>query len=166
MNIIYKLLLAFNSSSWIIIIYFVKENYILTSLFFIIISMLAYCISILLVFKLSSEYIPKEISEFSIADGDFLPTYLGYFFVGLSINNNFMLIIMYLIIFTFIFLSQNEYFNPIFLLFGFHFYRITTKAGSNIFIIKKGKIVKNIENLEFSNLGRINDTTFIERGNL
>ncbi len=107
----------------------------------------------------------SECSEFNLADNEFLPVYLGYFFLSISIpsNNIKMVLVIYGIVFVFTFLSQTQYFNPIFLLFGYHYYHILTQNGTRIFIIHKGKIIRNKENLKFENLRRINDTTYIEK---
>lgn len=109
---------------------------------------------------------PEQLNtckELSLADRDFLPTYLGYFFVSLSINDNITMIILYAIVFIFTFLSQTQYFNPVFLLFGYHYYYITTSQDTKIFVIARGRVIRNKENIDFQNLRRINDTTFIER---
>ena len=83
--------------------------------------------------------------EFSLADNEFLPTYLGYF-----------------IVFVFTFLSQTQYFNPIYLLFGYHYYHILTEQGTQVFVITKGSVIRNKTNITFKNLKRINDTTYIQ----
>lgn len=105
----------------------------------------------------------SECTEFGLADNEFLPVYLGYFFISISITNIKMLIVVYGILFVFTFLSQTQYFNPIFLLFGYHYYHILTPMGTRIFVIHKGKVIRNKENIKFSNLRRINDTTYIEK---
>jgi hypothetical protein len=100
--------------------------------------------------------------EFSLADNEFLPTYLGYFFVSLSVSDNTTMLYLYVIVFVFTYLSQTQYFNPIFLLFGYHYYHILTKQGTRIFVITKGNVIRNKENISFDKLKRINDTTYIQ----
>ena len=39
--------------------------------------------------------------------------------------------------------SQALYFNPLFLLYGYDFYTITTSTGASIFLISKEKYKKN-----------------------
>lgn len=70
---------------------------------------------------------------------------------------------VYAIVFVFTFLTQTQYFNPIFLLFGYHFYHITTEQGTKAFLIAKGKVIRNAKDVEFTDLRRINDTTYISR---
>ena len=60
--------------------------------------------------------------EFNLADGEFLPIYLGYFFVSVGVSEHFTMAVVYLIVFVFTFLSQTQYYNPIYLLFGYHYY--------------------------------------------
>ena len=69
---------------------------------------------------------------------------------------------LYLIVFVFTFLSQTQYFNPIFLLFGYHYYHILTDQGTQVFVITKGRVIRNKTNITFKNLRRINDTTYIQ----
>jgi hypothetical protein len=104
-----------------------------------------------------------ECQEFSLADNEFLPTYLGYFFVSLSVPDSTTMLYLYGIVFVFTYLSQTQYFNPIFLLFGYHYYHILTEHGSRVFVIAKGNVIRNRENISFDKLKRINDTTYIQR---
>lgn len=98
-----------------------------------------------------------------MADNEFLSVYLGYFFVSLSISNNYTMTALYMIVFVFTFLSQTQYFNPAYLLLGYHYYHVSTQNGTSFFVIKYGKVIRNIDAMELKNLRRINDTTFIER---
>ncbi|MBE0354513.1 hypothetical protein PPHE_a2181 [Pseudoalteromonas phenolica O-BC30] len=97
------------------------------------------------------------------ANNSFLPSYLGYFFVALSISNWETLFFVYGVLFIFTFLSQALYFNPLFLLFGFEFYNIKTKNGTAIFLISRNKYKKPNE-IDIEKAHRINNYTFIERG--
>ncbi|MFV0193987.1 hypothetical protein OBJ93_00750 [Empedobacter falsenii] len=114
-----------------------------------------------------AKYLPKDsisqksIIEIELANNNFLPTYLGYFFVSLSVNNTSTLIVVFLMIYVFTFLSQTLYFNPIFLLFGYHFYFIKTQKNIKIFLITRKKL-KNPGDLGFEELRRINNYTFID----
>ena len=116
-----------------------------------------------------TKYLDKESKvencrDFSLADGQFLPVYLGYFFVAVSIDDLFTMLIVYLILFVFTYISQTQYFNPVFLLLGYHYYHITTELGTRVFVIHKGRVIRNADELVFSNIYRLNDSTFINRG--
>lgn len=180
-NIAYRLLLTFNATSLLVIIFLVQKSYTLGSLFpkcpYLvgmpnIVSYLGYLVvpisltgfSILLSSLLGKDdFKPSEINSIEHANNSFLPSYLGYFFVALSIGNWETLCFVYGILFLFTFLSQALYFNPLFLLFGFEFYNITTKDGTSIFLISRYKYKKPDE-VDVPLASRINNYTFIERG--
>ena len=88
-------------------------------------------------------------------------SYLGYFFVALSIPNLSTLWYVYAVIFVFTHLSKALSFNPLFLLFGYQFYFVTSEDGAKIFLITKQNM-KNIQDVDLSKLRRINDFTFID----
>jgi hypothetical protein len=109
------------------------------------------------------EFKKGEIVRVENANNTFLPSYLGYFFVALSINNWEALMYIYVVLFIFTYKSQALYFNPLFLLFGFEFYNIQTKKGASIFLISKKKY-KTPDEVVIKISYRINNYTFIERG--
>lgn len=186
LNIIYRLLLTFNATSLILVVYAVKEQYVLSFknpqlnifpsyvsyfIFFLIPILLTY-ISLLIANKLDTDSIEIEpdkrnritppIKEIEQANNAFLPSYLGYFFVALSIPACETLIFVFGLLFVFTFLSQTLYFNPLFLIFGYHFYYLTTANNIRIFVITKQKL-KNPKRTSFSKLKRINNFTFIDK---
>lgn len=170
MNLVFRLLLTFNATSWMIIIYAIKEGYTigkfpsrLFGIMLLVIPVILSWFSLTLSKFLGKESPVSNCKEFNLADGEFLPIYLGYFFVSVGVTEHFTMLIVYLIVFVFTFLSQTQYYNPIYLLFGYHYYHISTESGTKIFIIKKGPVIRNIIGLKFSSLHRLNDSTFIER---
>lgn len=178
-KILYRLLLTFNATSLILVIYLVKSgitikwineiwcsapNYISFILYVLIPIILTY-LSLLLTNLLDEDIIPRgSITEIEQANNVFLPSYLGYFFVALSVPNCDTLLFVFLILFVFTFLSQTLYFNPLFLFFGYNFYNVTTTDNIKIFIVSK-KIIKNPTDIEFNKLKRINNFTFIDKEN-
>ena len=111
---------------------------------------------------LSEEIISGGITDVEPANNSYLPSYLGYFFVALSISDGHTLLWIFIMIFMFTFNSQTLYFNPIFLVFNYKFYYITVESGMKLFVITKRNI-KTTKNLSFPSLKRINNYTFIER---
>jgi len=103
----------------------------------------------------------SKITEVEQANNAFLPSYLGYFFVALSVKEFEVLKYVFLILFVFTYFSQTLYFNPLFLLFKYQFYYVTTVNGVKIFIITR-RTLKNPSKIHFKNLKRINDYTFID----
>lgn len=167
LNFLYKVLLTFNSTSWVIVLFGVKHQWTLwnmTSWVFSLILLIIPILMSLVALLLANFFVNDNMSscnEVEYANSSFIPTYLGYFFVGLSLDNITQLLIVYLIIFVFTQLSQTEYFNPIYLLLGYNFYHIMSSKGTKLFIITKRKI-RNVNEESFDNLKRINETTFIE----
>ena len=167
MNVIFKFLLTINATSWMLVVYAIKEKWTLCNIpnwiFGIILLILPILLSLFSIFLtryLSSDTL-NGCNDFTLADSEFLPVYLGYFFVSISVPDGTTMIFLYTIVSLFTFLSQTQYFNPVFLLFGYHYYHIITSQGTRVFVIAKGKVIRNKEYISFGNLRRINDTTYI-----
>jgi hypothetical protein len=172
MKYLYQLFLAFNSTWLIVVVYLIKEKYKFNILndyciyyswaIFILIPVILTLLSFLIAYKLPKDILNQtSVSEIELANNNFLPTYLGYFFVSLSVNDISTLTVVFTIIYVFTYLSQTLYFNPIFLIFGYHFYFIKTSSNVKIFLITRKKI-KVPGEIGFSNLKRINNYTFID----
>ncbi|EJD6080360.1 hypothetical protein M0L39_RS09400 [Providencia rettgeri] len=184
MNILFRLLLTFNATSLLVIIFIVQKGYTLSYFFDTTISQLSWItvipnmtsyflyvlipifftgISLLLSKRLGKDEFKKgNIISIEYANNSFLPSYLGYFFVALSVGSWESLWFVYSILFIFTFLSQALYFNPLFLVFGYTFYNVTTINGTVIFLISRQKY-KTPCDIEISTAFRINNYTFIER---
>lgn len=182
-NTAFRFLLTCNATSLLVIIFLVQKGYTLSHffgdtvwlgwtlmlpnavsyLFYLLIPILSTGFSIWI-----SKYLGRdafkagEVSSIEHANNSFLPSYLGYFFVALSIGNWETLWFVYGVLFVFTFLSQALYFNPLFLLFGYEFYNITTNNGTAIFLISRERY-KNPEDIQIPMAYRINNYTFIER---
>lgn len=168
------MMLSFNSTMLVVLVYLIKEDIVfplfeskevLHYLSYLIYFGIAVTISgfcLWLSRFLSTEIITGGITEVEQADNSYLPSYLGYFFVSLGIENLTTLISIYMLIFIFTFNSQTLYFNPLFLLFGYKFYYVTTQNGKKIFLISRKEIM-DTRNLKFDQIHRINNYTFIDR---
>ena len=122
----YRIVLALNSTSWMIVVYgiksewdFLAKNRIITSAILLCIPIALSILSIILSkwFKYSGDHITTG-RPIVLADNEFLPVYLGYFFVALSVPSVYSLAFVYFIVFVFTFLAQAQYFNPIFVISG------------------------------------------------
>jgi hypothetical protein len=180
-NIGFRLLLTFNATSLLLIIYLVQNGFTLNGLFcslswlaqvpntvsyifYFLVPVLLTGISILLSAKLGKDEFKKgSVESIEHANNSFLPSYLGYFFVALSIGSWEALWFVYAVLFLFTFLSQALYFNPLFLIFGYEFYNIKTNNGTAIFLISRRKYRKP-DDIEIATANRINNYTFLERG--
>lgn len=170
-QLVYKLLLTFNATSLILVVYFIKEQYYFDCLdkFPLWVSYIACMlfpvvttgINLLLKKFLSYDSIEKQPLNIEQANNSFLPSYLGYFFVALSVSKTETLWFIYFILFIFTFCSQAMYFNPIFLIFRYQFYNVTTADNIKIFLISR-KQIKTTKELVFPTLKRINNFTFID----
>ena len=180
-NLLFRLFLTFNATSLILVVYLVKEQKVingysgfLTNLphwisyvLYFAIPVLLTLLSLLISNFLADDNIEAEkgqsaIKEVEQANNAYLPSYLGYFFVALSVPHCDTLIFVFAILFLFTFLSQTLYFNPLFLFFGYHFYYLTTETKIKIFVITRRNL-KNPSGLNFPKLKRINDFTFIDK---
>ena len=179
-NFFFRLLLTFNATSLLLIIFLVQQNCKFLETFipalaqFNLPSLISYAtylgvpialtgVSIFLSRYLGKDEFKKgEIESIEHANNSFLPSYLGYFFVALGISDWDVMWFVYVVLSVFTFLSQALYFNPLFLLFGYEFYNIKTKNGTAIFLISRHQY-KQPSDIEIARVYRINNYTFIEK---
>jgi hypothetical protein len=169
MNLLYNLLMAINATSWMVVIYGIKSDWTVGCLeswqfniILLFIPIVLSAISVLLTLLRSKDNL-KTCGDLEEANISFLPVYLGYFFVGLGIDKLQHLIFVYIIILVFTFVAQTQYYNPIYLLFGFRYYLAKTEKNTKIFLIVR-KNLRKATDAKFENLRRINDTTYIAWG--
>ena len=163
MNLAYRLIMTFNSTFWIIVIYGIKSNWdiignrTVTAVVLVLIPMVLSVITILFSrwFLTSKDKFP-DCNSISLADHEFLPVYLSYFFVALSVPDDFTLIFIYMLVFVFSFLSQSQYFNPILILFGYHYYHFSTVAGTNFFVVSRGNVIRGLGEVKVT-IGELSD---------
>lgn len=170
MRYVFKLMLALDSIFLLLIVYLIKEEqwlprlgpYSLIVYFLIPFVLAGICLG--LADFLSHDSIEGGLRDIELANDSYMPSYLGYFFVALSIPDESFLTaaVIFCMLLVFILCSQNLYYNPLFLLFGYHFYYVTNQEGMKIFIISK-RTIKNTKGLSFSNLRRINYFTFLDK---
>lgn len=166
----YRIFLALNSIIIFFVIYAIKNHFAIPCLRYEWISYAIYVVCtiffsggcLIMARFLPNEIISGGIKEVELADGSYLPSYLGYFFVALSIDDISTMGWIGGIIFVFTFFSQTLYFNPMFLLFGYKFYYLTMDNGMKVFVLTRIPI-KSTEGLFFDKLKRINNYTFIDR---
>jgi len=170
LNVFYNIFNTLSVTLWIIVIYIIKEQWtfdknistfiIGASLIFITFSLGG--LSLYLTRFLGKDVLEKCI-EIEQADATFLPPYVGYFLVAFSVSNTYQMLIAVIFISIFLYFVRWQYFNMTYLFFGYHCYRITTDMHIKIFLISKREL-RSAEGVQFKNLYRINNTTYIERG--
>jgi hypothetical protein len=173
---LFKLFLTLNSLALSLLVFLIKEEVTINSVhsylsilpaivsyifYFEIVLVLTWA-SMHLTKSLETDTIDKtSISVIEPANDAFLPSYLGYFFVALSAPNIEVFLYVFGIICVFIYHSRISYFNPIFFLDGFNFYYIMNNKSTKILLITR-KQLKEPQNVEFDNLKRINNYTFMD----
>ena len=117
----------------------------------------------------SEDSIKKSVQEVSVINNDYMPIYLGYIFVSVSIPNPAIgeidlltLMVVYLLVNVFVTASRSLCFNPIFVIFGYSYYSVKTKLGTNLFVITRKKIRKSDEDVKFEKLRKITEVVYIE----
>lgn len=169
LNLLFRLLLTFNSLSIFGIVYFVKAHLWIPGLseYTLIIYILLPLVFSLLCLKLT-DYLGRDsiekIDNIEIGAESYAAVYLGYFFVaaGIPDNDAVVFLFVFIMLFLFTFFSQVQYFNPMFLLLGYKFYGIIRADGVKIFIISRKKFY-GTEGVLFKSLRRINDFTYIDK---
>jgi len=167
-----RVLLTFNATAMLIVIYQVKSPFLfpefegipryLVDTGLLLIPMLLTGLSVWLSRWLGKDsFSAGQVIAIEYANNSFLPSYLGYFFVALSIPNLETLVFIYAILFVFTYFSQALYFNPLFLIFGFKFYNVTTEKGTVVFLISKKEYRSPVE-IVIAQARRINGYTFLE----
>lgn len=177
-------LLALSSTSLLPAIYFIKSgchvfrtqfiliNLVLDILLFLGLPVLMSLLALFWMKGQSKDSINNGVKDITPVNHEYLPVYLGYIFVSLSMPNladgsiDWMtLIIVYLLICIFVTCSKTLCFNPIYIVFGYGYYQVTTNNGVKVFIITNRAISKSDENPSFPKLRKVNELVFIERRN-
>lgn len=167
---LYKMFLTSNSMMLFVIVYLVKEKIWISrfgiySIGIYIAGLFVWtAICLLCSVFLSTDSIEGGIQSVELANDSYMPNYIGYFFVALSIPNSDVVTagFVFLLLLLFIYRSQTSYYNPLFLLFGYQFYCVTNQNNLKVFVISRQEI-RTTDNLEFQNLRRISDFTFIDK---
>ncbi|MBX7490629.1 hypothetical protein [Helicobacter turcicus] len=108
-----------------------------------------------------------ECSEIEIAEPKYIPIYIAYFVIAVSINNLVIFSVVLILIYLLILKGKFSYFNPYLLFSGYHFYEVSVDinrekyAKYKLFLISKQKIK---EMKSHNNLIRLNDFTFLDKG--
>jgi len=173
---IFKIFMTINSLMLTFMVFLVKERIVINPihqklsmlphwasyiLYFIIVIIFSW-VSVKFAKLLDTDSIESgAITGIEPANDVFLPSYLGYFFVALSVPNFEVFCVVFGIISIFIFYSRASYFNPVFFILGYHFFFVEKKNSIKTLIIAKRKL-KMATNISFEKLRRINDYTFIE----
>ena len=177
---IYKLIYTCISLSLLVVIYLINKGVTLGSIiesewlsrlpewmsyciYAIIPIIMSYLLTLLFPLFGKANLTNANIGEIESANSAFLPVYMAYVFVGLSINNCSSLIYCLLLLIVLCFLSQSYVFNPLFYFLGYKYYFVTNSTKHKLLIMTRRNFRLN-ETLEFQKLAKLNDFTFIDLG--
>ena len=126
-------------------------------------------LSLLWIKSKAADSIANKVNEISPVNNDYLPVYLGYIFVSLSIPADttggidwISLSVVYCLVCLFVTFSKSLCFNPIFILFGYGYYKVKTSTNVKIFVITKRRIRKNEDEISFPDLRKINELVYLD----
>lgn len=103
----------------------------------------------------------NHIDNIQSAKHIFLPNYLGYFFVALSIPNVESFIFVFCILFLFIYVTNEFYFNPFLLLLGYDYYYVTLQNTKRKLLLISQDDLDDLSSYTDVHIKRINDYSFI-----
>lgn len=108
----------------------------------------------------------ETFKAFSIkpAEPTYIPTYIGYFVLAISIESTSLFIIIGSILCYLLYKTKIFYFNPLLILWGYNYYEAEDQQGNSILLITKNKALKisTSKGRSFENLIRLNNFTFLE----
>lgn len=104
-----------------------------------------------------------SIKSVEDASWQFVPNYLAYFFVALSANDWYAVLIVFLIMLVLSYLSNTMIFNPLLVVFKYRYYLVTNQNNKRSLVITKRLLNPAPANpISFPKLKRLNDNTFVE----
>ena len=105
----------------------------------------------------------KSVEDASL---QFFPNYLAYFFVALSANDKYAVLIVFLIMLVLSYLSNTMLYNPLLVLFKYRYYLVVNGNNKRSLVITRRLLnPAPAEPISFPKLKRLNDNTFIELKN-
>lgn len=179
LRFIYNFFFTLVSLSLLVVIYLINSGTEIGTLFGLHISSVdvpayvsyaIYCAASILLTWISSllfnkferhDFPDRNIVCIESADGTFIPTYLAYVFIGLSVNGLVQLLFCYGILAIICYAAQIYLFNPVFYLLRYKFYFVTNSRNKKLLVMTKKEILLS-ENAMFENLYRVNDYTYVE----
>lgn len=168
MRIIDRFWFTLVSTMWIIIVYAIVHkcsciwgSFASTTIILITIPTILSALWLLFIRVTKTSENISSCSSVEEINNDFLANYLGYFFVGLGLNDVATLFIAFGIIFVFTFASQNQYFNAVLLIFGYKYYSVETSEGTKVLVISQNNY-RNSDAFVSNKLRRVKDGVFLE----
>lgn len=132
------------------------------SFIFYVIAVIGFAGLLTLMFKRlrPGELLKQNIEQLDADNSGLLAMILAYVFVGLSINNGWTLIAVMLFLLIFNLCGSSHIYNPLFYLFGYHYYYVTS-SKTQILVMTKTKYSLGSD-ADFNQCGCLNDYTYID----
>lgn len=130
-------------------------------LYFLIAFLMMYGVKLLFGFLNKDQEPEVQVSVMEASGRDYMPTYLSYFFIALSINTVESLFVCFIILYILTFFATTMAYNPLMLLLGYRFYSFRNANGKQIMVFTKRNVYCK-EKMSFNNLGRINNFTYVD----
>lgn len=103
----------------------------------------------------------KACSDIQLMDHEMIRSYYLYMVLAIVAPDVISFGFVYFLVFVLHYKLQSQFCNPWFLFAGFHFYRVKTIVGTEIFLIAQGKVVRRPDGVNIFALRRYNDSTYI-----
>jgi hypothetical protein len=106
-----------------------------------------------------------DASEVKPIESTAMPTYIGLFVIALGLGTDKLgeaFIVLTVLLVLWGLFERVFYFNPIWLFFGYRFYEVRTRHDNTFTLVTKRADLKGA--MEFQNLRRINNYTYLEEG--
>jgi hypothetical protein len=117
-----------------------------------------------LTIKIYSKFLSRgddaKVVSIKIAEPIYIPTYIGYFLISISIIDIKLGILILIIIIFLLYKTKQFYFNIFLFVLGYNFYEIETENGCSITVISKKANIKRSKS--FNNLVRLNEFVFLD----
>lgn len=178
MELAFRLSMAFNATSLMVIVFFAKNSYtagyffpqspflvalpngISYALYVFVPILLTGLLLFLCAMRGKDAFQESTVASVEQINGHFLPGYLDCLFIALVAGDWEMFALAYWLLFTAAYLSMGLCFIPFFLIFRFSLYRLTTTNGAVVFLMSRQKL-KAPSDITIPVAYRINNYAFI-----
>ena len=103
----------------------------------------------------------KACSDIQLIDHEMVRPYYLYMVLAIVAPDVISFVFVYFLVFVLHYKLQSQFCNPWFLFAGFHFYRVKTIVGTEIFLIAQEKVVRRPDSVNIFALRRYNNSTYI-----
>ena len=103
----------------------------------------------------------KNCADIRLIDQEMTRPYYLYMILAVVSPDFVSFGFVYFLVFVLHYKLQSQFSNPWFLFAGFHFYRVKTTVGTEIFLLAQGKVIRHPDGVRIPTLRRYNDSTYI-----